>query len=55
MKIFIKHVMMLLNKSASILFKKDKSSFTLVNSLSYQFKGVVKIPFHYKGYQIISR
>ena len=44
----------LLKKSASILFKKDKSSFTLVNSLSYKFKGVVKIPFHYKGYQIKS-
>ncbi len=45
---------MLLNKSASILFKKDKNSFTLVNSLSYHFKGVVKIPSKYKGYQIIS-
>jgi len=44
----------LLNKSASILFKKDKNSFTLVNSLSYHFKGVVKIPHKYKGYQIIS-
>ena len=44
----------LLNKSASILFKKDKNSFTLVNSLSYPFKGVVKIPYKYKGYQIIS-
>ena len=44
----------LLNKSASILFKKDKNSFTLVNSLSYHFKGVVKIPNKYKGYQIIS-
>ena len=45
---------MLLNKSASILFKKDKNSFTIVNSLSYHFKGVVKIPYKYKGYQIIS-
>ena len=44
----------LLNKSASILFKKDKNSFTFVNSLSYPFKGVVKIPYKYKGYQIIS-
>ena len=44
----------LLNKSASILFKKDKNSFTVVNSLSYPFKGVVKIPYKYKGYQIIS-
>ena len=44
----------LLNKSASILFKKDKNSFTIVNSLSYPFKGVVKIPYKYKGYQIIS-
>ena len=44
----------LLNKSASILFKKDKNSFTIVNSLSYHFKGVVKIPHKYKGYQIIS-
>ena len=44
----------LLNKSASILFRKDKNSFTIVNSLSYHFKGVVKIPNKYKGYQIIS-
>ena len=44
----------LLDKSASILFKKDKNSFTLVNSLSYHFKGVIKIPYQYKGYQIIS-
>ena len=44
----------LLNKSAAFLFKKDKTSFTLVNSLSYHFRGVVKIPKNYKGYQIIS-
>ena len=44
----------LINKSAAFLFKKDKTSFTLVNSLSYNFRGVVKIPKNCKGFQIIS-
>ena len=44
----------LIMKSASILFKRKKASFVLVNSLSYNFHGLVIIPNDYKGFTITS-
>ena len=44
----------LILKSASNLFKQKKESFVLVNALSYSFKGIVKVPDDYKGYNITS-
>ena len=44
----------LIMKSASNLFKRKKASFVLVNSLSYNFHGIVIIPNDYKGFTITS-
>ena len=45
----------LLNKVTNILFDKDPDSFVLVNTLSYQWKGAVKIPESFHGYELIDQ
>ena len=43
----------LISKSAQKLFKKDSESFVLVNTLSYSWKGSVKIPESLENHQIL--
>ncbi len=42
----------LLDKASQLLFEKNENSFVLVNTLSYQWKGLVELPEHFHGYSI---
>ena len=44
----------LIKKASTTLFKKNNSSFVLSNALSYYYKGVIKIPNSFIGYNIIT-
>ena len=43
----------LMNESAKKLFKKDSESFVLLNTLSYSWKGSVKIPESFENHHIL--
>ncbi len=43
----------LMNESARMLFKEDPVSFVLANTLSYIWKGAIKIPESFEGYELL--
>ena len=43
----------LMNESARMLFKEDPDSFVLANTLSYIWKGAIKIPESFEGYELL--
>lgn len=42
----------LLEKGSQLLFEEEADSFVLVNTLSYQWNGLVKLPVNFQGYNI---
>jgi len=45
----------LISKAAKLLFKEDADSFVLANTLSYDWKGVVRIPTSFQGHELLDQ